>query len=161
MAEETIEMTETAKNNIVDDFSILEVIAEGRSMAEKNDLPEGFYKLQVIAAQNAMDQQDFNSAARLAMLAASTDHKRPEAWSLLGNVQRELGAYQTAIECWSMAYRLGNDPRVALAILQMAIPLGLRDGVSDMIAGLRVSAANDKEFQHRLDQIEHQLSNEE
>jgi len=88
MAEETIEMTETAKNNIVDDFSILEVIAEGRSMAEKNDLPEGFYKLQVIAAQNAMDQQDFNSAARLAMLAASTDHKRPEAWSLLGNVQR-------------------------------------------------------------------------
>jgi len=60
-----------------------------------------------------------------------------------------------------MAYRLGNDPRVALAILQMAIPLGLRDGVSDMIAGLRVSAANDKEFQHRLDQIEHQLSNEE
>lgn len=154
-------MTETEMDNIVDDFSILKVIGEGRSMAEQNDLPEGFYKLQVIAAQSAMEQNDFNSAARLAMLAASTDHKRPEAWSLLGNIQRELGAYQTAIECWSMAYRLGNDPRVALAILQMAIPLGLRTGVSDMIEGLRVSAANDQEFQHRLDQIEHQLSTEE
>jgi len=153
-------MTEAATQPVIDDRAVLEIIGQGKTVAEHQGLPEELYKLQVIAAQNAMSEKDYNSAARLAMMAAALDHKKPEAWALLGNVQKALGAYVQALQAWGMAYQVGGDPRTAMAMVQLAHAVGLRDGLDDMIAGLRVSAADDTEIQSKLDAIESSMQEE-
>lgn len=147
-------MTDTATMPVLDDQVVLEIIGQGKTVAEHQELPEELYKLQVIAAQNAMAEKDYNSAARICMMAAALDHKKPEAWALLGNVQKALGAHLQALQAWGMAFQLSNDPRTGLAMLQLAHAIGLRDGLEDMIIGLRVVAADDAEIQAKLDAIE-------
>lgn len=154
-------MTEAATAQVIDDKAVFEIIGQGQTLAEHKGLPEELYKLQVIAAQNAMAEKDYNGAARLAMMAAALDHKKPEAWALLGNVQKALGAYVQALQAWAMAYQLHPDPRTALAMIQLAHAVGLHDGLSDMIAGLRAVAADDTEIQSKLDAIESSMQVEE
>lgn len=153
-------MSDAAVLPTIDDQAVLEIIGQGKTLAEHQGLPEELYKLQIIAAQNAVAEKDYNAAARLSMMAAALDHKKPEAWALLGNVQKALGAHVQALQAWGMAFQLNADPRIGMAMVQLAHAVGLRDGLDDMITGLRIVAADDSEVQSTLDAIESSLKNE-
>ena len=153
-------MTERELSHIIDNKMFLDMAISGQSLVENQGLPSELYKLLVISAQTYEAQNDLDNASRVAQLAVVTDHKRPEAWSLLGNLDKKSGAYADAILCWRIAYLQGGNPRVLLAILQLGLAIGLEDGMTEIAKGLRVIAKKDNEIQSTLDLIEVQLNKE-